>query len=81
MKNRITGIRTYHMLPDSGEYGQSPEGNWYCCPPNTNLIANITAHTITEHDDKTITVSPSILVQYKSEKWHGYLELGIWREV
>jgi hypothetical protein len=38
---------------------------------------------VTEHEDGTITVSPSIL-QYGvdgSEFWHGYLERGIWREV
>lgn len=40
-----------------------------------------------EHDDGTVTISPSILaVRSESEPtdpppWHGYLERGIWREV
>lgn len=41
-------------------------------------------HQITEHDDGTITVSPSILIQstWASEpvQWHGWLEHGVWRE-
>ena len=79
---KIEGKRTYRMLPDSGEYGQHENGNWYCCPPNTDLIGNITAHNITEHEDGTITVSPSILIKrYDGKQWHGYLERGVWREV
>jgi hypothetical protein len=39
-------------------------------------------HTIVEHEDGTITVSPSILVTGSHGKqWHGYLERGVWREV
>lgn len=40
-------------------------------------------HEVVEHDDGTVTVSPSIL-STKSEhghEWHGYLEHGVWREV
>jgi hypothetical protein len=39
-------------------------------------------HTITEHDDGTVTVSPSILATTASHghDWHGYLERGVWRE-
>lgn len=38
----------------------------------------LVTHSIVEHEDGTITVSPSILVT-GGEEWHGYLERGIWR--
>lgn len=34
---------------------------------------------LTEHEDRTITVSPSILDGESG--WHGFLERGVWREV
>lgn len=36
-------------------------------------------HVVTEHEDGTITVEPSILC--RTCGWHGYLERGVWREV
>ncbi len=40
---------------------------------------------LTEHDDGTITLSPSILLSASPPVdlvgWHGYLERGVWREV
>ena len=36
-------------------------------------------HDVTEHEDGTITVSPSILITGEGGSWHGYLELGVWR--
>jgi len=56
-------------------YALSPNG-MLCC------LAN---HTVTEHEDGTVTVSPSILVTHNNEqdgnvRWHGFLERGIWRE-
>jgi hypothetical protein len=40
-------------------------------------------HKITEHEDGTITVQPSILHHGLKDKpetqWHGFLERGIWR--
>lgn len=36
-------------------------------------------HQVTEHEDGTITVTPSI--QCRVCGWHGYLERGVWREV
>ena len=68
----------------AGEYGRI-EGQWYACTPSGDL-ANLTAHEVAEHEDGTITVSPSILVSTTSpnkgtrvELWHGYLERGVWR--
>ena len=36
-------------------------------------------HEVSEHEDGTITVSPSIL-DPRPGGWHGFLERGIWRE-
>jgi hypothetical protein len=64
-----------------GEYGIM-YGRWYACTPEGRL-GDLSNHEVTEHDDGTITVSPSILVSGGGEQgnWHGYLERGIWREV
>lgn len=64
-----------------GEYGKNPaDGNWYARTPNGHH-GNLADHEVTEHDDGTITVHPSILVSDGSgELWHGYLTKGTWRE-
>ena len=69
-------------LLNPGEYGKYA-GEWYGVPPETDLLAGLAKHEVIEHDDGTISVSPSILVHgYGPERsWHGYLERGVWREV
>lgn len=67
-----------------GEYGMDNDGVWYARPPGMH-VGSLSNHDITEHlDDKTITVSPSILIKSRNNdgpvEWHGYLERGIWRE-
>jgi hypothetical protein len=77
---RVSDIDPINYQP--GEYGQR-DGFWYCRTPN-GLLGNISAHGITEHEDGTITVSPSILVRQGTDpgspSWHGFLERGEWRE-
>jgi len=70
-------------LFESGEYGKGSDGRWYCCPPETDLFGGLGNHDVTEHEDGTITVSPSILInaRHKGQEWHGYLEHGVWRKV
>jgi hypothetical protein len=41
-----------------------------------SLIAD--NHTVTEHEDGSITVSPSLVMP---GGWHGWLERGVWRSV
>lgn len=67
----------------AGEYGKDANGTWLCRVPNQEVgMGNLTKHDVTEHEDGTITVSPSILVEdWKGNRWHGYLERGVWREV
>jgi hypothetical protein len=72
-------------IPQSGEYGKGEDGHWQCCPPGTNLVGSLAGHQVTEHEDRTITVSPSILIWQDLPtgriEWHGFLEHGVWREV
>jgi len=54
--------------------------HWYAKTPNGHL-GNLGAHEVEEHEDGTITVSPSILVSDPSgELYHGWLRRGIWSE-
>lgn len=59
------------------------EGIWYLYIPGCGL-ANLGNHQIIEHEDGTISVSPSILTtghdSGKPVTRHGYLERGIWRD-
>lgn len=72
-----------NTIPQPGEYGRDQTGRWYGCPPEPldtdgfALLAGLSAHQVTEHEDGTITVSPSILIR----EWHGFLERGVWRKV
>lgn len=57
---------------------------WYCHPPVGGIRGNLEGHEVEEHEDGTITVSPSILISTRvggedRELWHGFLERGVWR--
>lgn len=83
----MKGIRHYPdddgrlSLPPGG-YGKDPrDGNWYAVTPNGHM-GSLAHHDVTEHEDGSITVSPSIRVSDGTgELWHGYLRAGEWREV
>ena len=86
----MNGRRTY---PDfdgdwldtfaEGDYCQDPQGKWLVRPPRsgfgyiTFLGPRENGWQVTEHEDHTITATPSI----KTATWHGFLERGVWREV
>lgn len=86
----MLGTRNYHLTVDSwfklqcGEYMYDGEQWWARVPPNRSYpkgaIANLEAHDVVEHEDGTITVSPSIAVS-GGGYWHGYLTRGVWSEV
>jgi hypothetical protein len=86
-----TGTRVYGKAPHellAGEYGRwdlktdgGGDGNFYAVPPETDLTANLASHTLIEHENGAITVTPSILVQRgRGESWHGYLTNGEWKK-
>lgn len=74
---------------DYGKITHSRGWNWYCVVPDRGddddpMLCMLATHEIVEHEDKSITVSPSILIGGQgttTTPWHGYLERGIWREV
>lgn len=71
--------------PDGIDGGYAPVTSdgvrTYMCRTPNGHTGNLANHDVTEHDDGTITVSPSILVENSNgEGWHGYLERGVWRE-
>ncbi len=76
----MNGKRIYIDKFSPGDYGKV-DGVWHVCTPS-GALGNLANHSVTEHEDGSITVSPSILVTYGETKtqWHGYLDHGIWRE-
>jgi len=71
-------------LPEIGDYWLVSFGvtrYWLARTP-CGLVASLKNHEVIEHEDGTITASPSILVTgWDGTSWHGYLERGVWREV
>lgn len=66
-----------------GDYGQTAEGKWLARPPNSHVVdiaqyKDVDEATLKEHEDGTITVSPSIGVPdgKGGETWHGHLIRG-----
>ena len=75
-------IKIHDLEP--GDYAKANDGTWWLrCPNGTWGRLRSTIHNITEHEDGTITASPSILCYSDKDVpgWHGYLEKGVWREV
>jgi hypothetical protein len=81
-----------HLL-EPGDYGRFERDGvfygWHGVPAGTDpswwLASNLSGHEVIEHEDGTITVSPSILVRGhdqagKPVEWHGFLERGEWRK-
>jgi hypothetical protein len=75
---RVRDLEPHQFEP--GDYGRWERGGgWYARTPNGET-ANLTAHDVVEHEDGTVTVSPSIRVSIPTkELWHGFLERGVWR--
>lgn len=63
-----------------GDFYLREDGYWYGMTPN-GLLCNLRKHFVETHNDDTISVTPSILVQGgENHKWHGYLKRGRWIE-
>ena len=65
-----------HASQELAKAEEWPALAWWqiCCPDGSTGSLNPAKHTVTEHDDGTITVSPSIV----SATWHGWLRNGVW---
>ena len=77
--NRLPDGHATYFNTEPGDYWKTPDGRWEIKDPNGNVGA-LGLHKVTEHEDGTITVEPSIL-DPSVGGWHGYLEHGIWRQV
>jgi hypothetical protein len=82
----MKGVRKYpdregRLSLAEGEYGKSyergGEGIWFARPPGSHM-GDLRNHTVVEHEDRTISVTPSILIDDGRTKWHGYLTNGVW---
>ena len=61
-----------------GDYWKDEHGVWFVFPPKDGAgVGSLTEHSVVEHDDGTISVSPSIMF---AGVYHGFLERGVWRE-
>jgi hypothetical protein len=80
---RVSG---YHEI-DWKQYCYYKVDNiWYLYLPGCGL-GNLAKHDVVEHEDGTISVTPSILVtghdknnNYKKVVKHGHLTRGIWED-
>jgi hypothetical protein len=66
----------------SGEYSYQTWTTppcWFIRDPKGDIGTLGEKHTVIEHEDGTITVTPSI-VNTRGNHYHGFLERGIWRE-
>ena len=65
-----------------GDYARAGDGTWWICLPGNGERGTLREHQITEHEDGTITVNPSILFDPTpfAFGWHGHLVRGMWTE-
>ena len=78
---RLETVAEFYETSEPGVYCkvQMATGGtvWYIRDPN-GRVGRLEDHTVVEHGDGTITVSPSIL-DASLGGWHGFLERGEWR--
>lgn len=70
----------YVLRMEPGDYGKDLDGVWHCRPFWDAPPGCLAKHIVIEHEDGTITVSPSILIQCGEMSWHGHIKNGIWSE-
>lgn len=64
------------------------DGTWWVFPPKSQrypetACGRVSKHEVVEHEDGTITVSPSILMHGGEGgfgAYHGFLKAGVWEE-
>lgn len=77
---RLLPVEVQELLPLGGVAYLPDYKIWLMKAPNGDLGSNDgKGHKITEHEDGSLTVSTS-LVFPNGQKWHGWLEAGVWRE-
>lgn len=68
---------------EPGDYMVTEDGVAWVRLPNGVGPSRLEGWGLEEHDDGTITLTPSIqdVPADGSPGWHGYIERGVWREV
>jgi hypothetical protein len=61
------------------EHGDDGRVLWAMLPGGSGAFRNDGRWTVEEHDDGTVTVSPSIWHD-KPHGWHGFLRAGEWQK-
>lgn len=72
----LNGRAFYVKVPDDHHY-RGARITWIV---GYGYIGSLRAdtHTVTEHDDGTITVTPSLIIDSgRGERWHGWLNQGV----
>lgn len=84
MANEIQAVRseTFVAFDDPEWRYWRGEDGWYLSIPGCGL-AGLRNHEVVEHEDRTISVTPSILVHGHDAagqpvKRHGFLTRGVW---
>jgi len=73
---RCTWLQRKEGAPESKVIEGKPFTYWQIRVPNGDHGSlDPRVHTVVEHPDGTITVSPSIV----TPNWHGFLQAGVWR--
>lgn len=67
-----------NLILKEGDYGCDGRGVWCVRPPGCHA-GGIPHHTVTEHEDKTVSVNPSIVLDHGTMRWHGWLKKGVWK--
>jgi hypothetical protein len=82
MRDSPAGWERWETAPP-GSYMKVLKGDgeawcWYVrAPDGTVATIGFGNHSVAEHDDGTITVSPSIVMPH-GNRWHGWLQRGVW---
>lgn len=64
-----------------GDYAKDESTGWWFIRAPKGSLGTLRQHTFEEHEDGSITVSPSIVIDTPGiAYWHGWLERGVWRE-
>ena len=83
MSEQAVRIGLFKEIDDQKICYWRQDGIWYLYLPGCG-IGNLSGHQVTEFEDGTITVSPSIKMtgHCKGQPTirHGYLERGVWKE-
>lgn len=60
-------------------YWKTADQGWLIYFPGLG-VGSLRKHTVEEHEDGTISVTPSILTSNGMTQRHGYLRIGVWSD-